>query len=143
MKTKYYLSLLITTIIGATTILGQKTYVDYKGHIHVEDTIIGRISKGKLNDNFGQRIAFIGKDGQWIDSKGNVFGKPPKNSQLIYKYEMVTDTFDIGSKMHSGMCKITNKKGETILLIHNRYKQEAICAIHCLYVNHCLSNSEK
>lgn len=143
MKTRIFLISMMLTLFGVMPIFSQKTYVDSKGHLHVEDTIIGKISKGKLTDNAGQNIAHISKEGMWVDSKGTLLGKPPKNGQLIYMFEAVTDTFDISAKIHNGMCKITNSKGETILLLHNKYKQEATCAIHCLYINHCLPYTGK
>ena len=143
MKSILFFYLIIFTLLTLVPIFSQKIYVDYKGHIHAEDTIIGRIRKGKLVTNSGQNIAHLSKHGLWIDKNGTELAKPLKNTQVIYNFDMVSDTFNIGEKMHTGLCKVTNNKGETILLLHNRYKQEAACAIHCLYINHCLPNIGK
>lgn len=80
----------------------------------------------------------IDHSGNTVDSKGNIISKAPKNGIVEYYEDGKAEKFTIGEPTHNGMCTVKNAKGKTVLLLHQSYKSQAACAIHCLYANHCM-----
>jgi nitrous oxide reductase len=119
---------------------GQKSLpvVDYKGHIIREKTQIGTISHTGSKDMADKPVTKINSGGQIVDSNGKLLGKAAKGSSFVYYLEDKPENFTIGKYSHSGMCEVKNSKGQTVMLLHKNYKQEAACAIHCLYENKCM-----
>jgi hypothetical protein len=112
--------------------------VDYKGHIYYEKKQIGSLTpKGGVN-NSGKLVTKVDGNGNIVDDQGKVLGKAPKNGTFVYYFNEKEEKYTIGKPTHNGMCEIKNVKGETVMLLHNNYKQQAACAVHCLYENHCM-----
>ena len=111
-------------------------------HIMNHNSIIGKMTLEGSFDPSGKSMTKVDGKGNIIDSDGKVIGKAPKNGSLVYYFKDNEQKYSIGKANHSGMCKVTNAKGETIVLLHNNYKQQAACAVHCLYENHCMTMDE-
>lgn len=112
--------------------------VDYKGHIHYDNKEIGTLSASGSVNTSGKSMTKVDGSGNYVDMNGKVLGKAPKNGDFTYYFNDKPEKFSIGKASHDGICKVTNSKGEVILLLHQSYKAQAACAIHCLYENHCL-----
>ncbi|MEP7322649.1 MAG: hypothetical protein ABI761_12055 [Saprospiraceae bacterium] len=122
--------------------LAQKSipWVDSKGHIHYNNKEIGTLTAVAGLDKSGHPTTKIDNSGNVIDSTGNIIGRAPKNNTFEYYMNDKAQTFSIGTADHSGLCEVKNDKGKVILLLHQGYKAQAACAIHCLYDNHCMSS---
>ena len=112
--------------------------VNSKGHIMNHDAIIGKMTPEGSFDPKGKSMTKVDASGNIVDSKGKVLGKAPKNGTFTYYFDDKAEIFKIAKADHNGMCKVTNEKGETIMLLHNNYKNQAACAVHCLHENHCM-----
>ena len=130
--------------IASLSVFAQKTtpMVDSKGHIMNHNAIIGKMTPEGSFDPSGKSMTRIDGSGNIVDLNGKVLGKAPKNGSFVYYFKDNEEKYTIGKANHSGMCKVTNAKGETVMLLHNNYKQQGACAVHCLYENHCMPDSD-
>jgi hypothetical protein len=112
--------------------------VDSKGHIYYDKKQIGSISKAGGIDMTGKAITRIDKNGNVVDSTGKAVGKLAKGSTFQYYVNEKDQKFSISKPDHTGMCYVKDSKGKTVLLLHNNYKQQVACAMHCANENHCL-----
>ncbi|RVU24159.1 hypothetical protein EOJ36_09545 [Sandaracinomonas limnophila] len=113
-------------------------YVDYKGHIYYQNKQIGNLTKDGSLDNNGKVVTKVNGNGEIIDSNGKQLGKLAKGSSFVYYFNDKTEKYTIGKPSHNGMCEVKNSDGQTVMLLHNNYKQQVACAIHCLNENHCM-----
>ena len=125
---------------ASLSVFAQKStpMVDSKGHIMNHNSIIGKMTPEGSFDPSGKSMTRIDGNGNTVDLNGKIIGKAPKNGSFVYYFKDNEEKYTIGKANHSGMCKVTNAKGETVMLLHNSYKQQAACAVHCLYENHCM-----
>jgi nitrous oxide reductase len=130
--------------IASVSVFAQKLtpYVDYKGHIHYEKKQIGSLSSKGGFDQSGKPVTKIDVSGNIVDMNGKTLGKVPKGSTFVYYFNEKPENYIIGKASHSGMCKVKNEKGELIMLLHNNYKQQGACAIHCFYENKCMPSQK-
>ena len=129
-------------LVTSLNVLAQKPVpiVDYKGHILNGKTQIGTLSSAGGFDQSGKSMTKIDGSGNIVDSTGKVLGKAPKNGSFVYYFNDKAEKYSIGKASHTGMCEVKNAKGEIVMLLHENYKQQAACAVHCLYENHCMPN---
>ena len=122
------------------SVLAQKStpMVDYKGHIMNGKSQIGTITSKGGFDQAGKSMTKVDGKGNIVDSAGKVIGKAPKNGTFVYYFKDNQDKYTVGKANHTGMCEVKNAQGEIVMLLHNNYKQQAACAVHCLYENHCM-----
>jgi hypothetical protein len=127
-------------LITSFGVLAQKStpYVDYKGHIHYENKQIGSLSPKGGFDESGNPVTKIDGNGNIVDMNGKAIGKAPKNGSFVYYFNEKPENFTIGKPSHTGMCEVKNAKGETVMLLHQNYKAQGACAVHCLYENKCM-----
>jgi hypothetical protein len=52
-----------------------------------------------------------------VDLDGKVIGKAPKNGSFVYYFKDNQEKYTIGTANHTGMCKVKNAKGETVMLL--------------------------
>lgn len=121
----------------------QTPLVNYKGHIIHQNKQIGTITTKGGNNLEGKPITMINSNGNIVDTNGKVLGKAPKNGTFIYYFDKNSEKYSVGKPNHNGICEVKNSNGETVLLLHNNYKKQAACAIHCLYENHCIPNNSE
>lgn len=138
---KKLLIIFVLLFISSLGVFAQKTpRVDYKGHIMNGNKQIGLMTETGSFDQSGKSMTKVDGKGNVVDLDGKIIGKAPKNGKFVYYFKDNQEKYTIEKADHTGMCKIKNAKGETIILMHNNYKQEAACAVHCLYENHCMPN---
>jgi Protein of unknown function (DUF3659) len=134
--------LLILTFISSYSMVtfaqDKVPTVDSKGHIYYDKKQIGSISTTGGMDMSGLAVSRIDKNGNVVDSTGKAIGKLAKGSTFQYYMNGKDQTFSISKPDHTGMCYVKDSKGKTVLLLHNNYKQQAACAMHCANENHCL-----
>ena len=133
--------MIIALIMTASlSVFAQKStpMVDSKGHIMNHNSIIGKMTPEGSFDPSGKSMTRIDGNGNTVDLNGKIIGKAPKNGSFVYYFKDNEEKYTIGKANHTGMCKVTNAKGETVMLLHNSYKQQGACAVHCLYENHCM-----
>lgn len=131
-------------LIASLSVFAQKTkpIVDYKGHILNGKNQIGSITTEGGFDQAGKSMTKVDGKGNIVDSEGKVIGTAPKNGTFVYYFKDNQEKYTVGKANHSGMCEVKNAKGETVMLLHNNYKQQGACAVHCLYENHCMPESD-
>jgi hypothetical protein len=135
------LILFLAFIIGSNLVaFGQEKVpmVDSKGHIYYDKKQIGSISKSGGMDMTGKAVTRIDKNGNVVDSTGKAIGKLTKGSTFQYYIDGKAQKFSISKPDHTGICYVKDSKGQTVLLLHNNYKQQVACAMHCADMNHCL-----
>jgi hypothetical protein len=139
MKTSSKMILVLLGIIMTITVNAQDYkhsygFVDKHGKItDSTGTHLGWITpSGVLQDNNKVTIAHVDLNGNLIDQKtGKSMGRAPKNGTFVYHFKESTDTLTIGAPQN-GICEVKNVKGETVLMVHENYKQNGACAYHCL-----------
>ncbi len=141
---KKSIAIIALFFIASLSVFAQKAtpMVDYKGHILNGKNQIGSITSEGGFDQAGKSMTKVDGKGNIVDSDGKVIGTAPKNGTFVYYFKDNQDKYTVGKANHSGMCEVKNAKGETVMLIHNNYKQQGACAVHCLYENHCMPESD-
>lgn len=134
-------------LITIANVFAQKTLdmipkVDSKGHIYYEKKQIGSITTKGGFDQASKPMTMVNSNGNIVDANGKEIGKAPKNGTFVYYNDGVEEKYSIGKASHTGMCEVKNAKGEVVMLLHNNYKQQAACAVHCLYENHCMPSDK-
>lgn len=138
--TTLFLSLVL---ISVTSVIAQKSTnlvpkVDSKGHIYYDRKKIGSLTTEGSFNQAGKPITKVDATGNIKDNTGKVIGKAPKNGTFVYYINGTEENYTISEASHTGMCEVKNAKGEIVMLLHNNYKQQAACAVHCLHQNHCM-----
>ena len=141
---KKIIGIIALFFIASLSVFAQKStpIVDYKGHIMNRKNQIGTVTSEGGFDQSGKSMTKVDGKGNIVDSNGKIIGTAPKNGTFVYYFKDNQEKYTIGKANHTGMCKVTNAKGETVMLLHNNYKQQGACAVHCLYENHCMPEDE-
>ena len=97
-------------------------------------THLGWVTKeGAINDVSGNKIASIDSEGNLIDAKtGKKMGKAEKNGNFISEETKTPDKGWIVSDAKNGTCLVKDGKGNVKGEVHENYKAQGACAIHCL-----------
>ncbi len=137
---KKLIEIFVLFLFASLSVFAQKStsIVDYKGHIMNGKNQIGSITSEGGFDQAGKSMTKVDGKGNIVDSNGKIIGTAPKNGTFVYYFKDNEEKYTIEKANHTGMCKVTNVKGETVMLLHNSYKQQGACAVHCLHENHCM-----
>lgn len=132
-------------VLGAVVALSVSVAQDYKhpyGLIKEDGKVldasgkhIGWVTKeGVIKDTAGVKIAQMDSEGSLVSAKtGKKLGKGEKNGNFIPQYTKTSDGNGLTtSAPMSGTCEVKNAKGETVVVVHENYKQFGACAYHCL-----------
>lgn len=139
-KLQLLTAVLFFMVITAVMTLGQNykqpvPSIDAAGKITNRDgKHMGWVSKdGLFKNTEGTKIAHVDQNGDLIDEKtGKSLGKVQKNGSFIYHFPTGSnETLTVSSPMN-GTCQVKNKSGNTVLVLHENYKQYGACALHCL-----------
>ena len=95
---------------------------------------LGWVTKaGAINDVSGKKIASIDSEGNLIDAKtGKKIGKAEKNGNFTSEEIKTPDKRWTISEAKNGMCSVKDGKGNLKGEVHENYKAQGACAIHCL-----------
>lgn len=141
MKTTIKLVLAILGLAFSVSLLNAQDYkhpyglVKEDGKIYSpEGTFLGTVTKdGVIKDTAGVKIAHIDSEGTLVDAKtGKKLGKAQKNGNYISHGANTGDKGWTVSAPMNGTCEVKNAKGETVVVVHENYKQYGACAYHCL-----------
>ncbi len=78
-------------------------------------------------------IASVGSDGMLVDSKtGKSLGKAEKNGDFVYSFPGEEEKYTFSEPDKDGYCEVKDKAGKVVAMVHQNYKQQGACAIHCL-----------
>ncbi|MES2795898.1 MAG: hypothetical protein V4683_08035 [Bacteroidota bacterium] len=137
---KKLISIFALFFVFSTNVSAQKAIpiVDSKGHILNGITHIGKLSSAGSFDAEGKSMTHINSNGNIVDLNGKVLGKAPKNNGFTYYHNGKPEKYTIGKPSHNGMCEVKDSKGKTVMFLHNNYKNQAACAVHCLHENLCM-----
>ncbi len=99
-----------------------------------EGKFLGWVTKdGIIKDTLGVKIAHIDSEGSLVDANtGKKLGKAQKNGNFIPHPTKTPDEAWTVAPPTNGSCEVKNKKGETVVVVHENYKQYGACAYHCL-----------
>lgn len=134
----------ITFFIGTSVVAFSQDkvpMVDSKGHIYYDNKQIGSMKTGEGFDKGGHSVTKIDNNGNVVDSTGKAIGRLTKGQTFEYYVNDKAEQFSISKPNHNGICYVKDSNGKTIMLLHNNYKQQAACAMHCAKENHCLMPS--
>lgn len=141
---KNIITIIALVMTTSLSVFAQKStpMVDYKGHIMNGKTQIGTITSEGGFDQAGKSMTKVDGKGNVVNSDGKILGKAPKNGSFVYYFDDNQEKYTVGKANHTGMCEVKNAKGQTVMLLHNNYKQQTACAVHCLKENHCMPNEK-
>ena len=141
MKTIKIVVLALLGVVFALTVSQAQDYKHPKGLINKDGKVfspegehMGWITKdGIIKDTAGVKIAHIDAEGSLVDAKtGKKQGKMEKNGNyVLYPTKTPDEKWSVSPPMN-GVCEVKNSKGETIVEVHENYKQQGACAYHCL-----------
>lgn len=132
---KWFIIALATLILTAQTTHAQ----NYKQPFNVSE-------KGQVLNEQGVKLGWIEGDGTIKDAKGKIVGKVVKselhNTTGKKMAEILADgsikdadgkiLYTISSADENGLCKILDASGREVGTVHQNYKQQGACALHCL-----------
>jgi hypothetical protein len=105
--------------------------IDASGKVTVAGKYVGEIKDSTIANHEGGKIAIIGSDGMLIDHKtGKKLGKAEKNGNFVY-FEG-NEQWTLSEPNADGYCEVKDKTGTVVGMVHENYKQQGACAIHCL-----------
>lgn len=141
MKNFQKLALTILGLVLAITVSNAQDYKHPYGLVNEDGKVLspegkqlGWITKeGIIKDSAGVKIAHIDNEGNLVDAKtGKKMGKAQKNGNFVPHDAKTPDEGWSVSPPMNGKCEVKNKKGETVVVVHENYKQFGACAYHCL-----------
>ena len=119
---------------------------DYKHPFNVK-------SSGEVVNQKGEKLGWIEADGTIKNAQGEVVGKVQmKDKQAVFLDKLgkkagavsengtLTGTngkvlYTISTADENGNCKILDASGKEVGIVHENYKKQGACAIHCLGKN--------
>jgi opacity protein-like surface antigen len=136
-KVKLIAVVLIGTMTAAVSGVQAQNYkaptIDQSGKITVDGKHIGSIKDNKITDHTGIAIASVDSEGMVVDSKtGKNLGKAEKNGDFVYSFPGEEEKYTFSEPDKDGYCAVKDKTGSVVGMVHQNYKQQGACAIHCL-----------
>ena len=126
---------LIIIITSANAQNYKAPKIDAAGKVTIDGLHVGSINKdGHILDAKGDKVATVDNEGELVDIKtGKKLGKAAKNGTFTEYYaDGKTEVHTFSEPDKDGYCELKNKSGKVIGVVHENYKQQGACAIHCL-----------
>lgn len=90
----------------------------------------GWITKeGIIKNAKGEKVAFIDAQGNLLDANGKKMGRAAKNGNFYDEGGAVVLTM---ATPKGEQCEVLDKSGKVVASVHNNYKTQGACAVHCL-----------
>ena len=90
----------------------------------------GWITKeGIIMDAKGKKTAFLDANGNLVDAQGKKMGRAAKNGTYYDEKGAVLLTV---SEPKGEQCEVADKTGKVVASVHNNYKTQGACVVHCL-----------
>ncbi len=142
MKTiQLFILAFIGTIMTASTVFAQvpgnykAPKIDASGKVtNAAGTHVGWVTKeGVIKDASGNKVAYIDSEGTLVEEKtGKKLGKASKNGNFLFEGTTTPDKGWTTSAAQNGACLVKDNKGNVVGEVHENYKDQGACAIHCL-----------
>ncbi len=108
------------------------------GKVMNRDKYLGTLSQEGGFDQNGKQVSVLQSSGITVDSEGRILGDVSQGRILTYICEGIPQNYFISKAPNSNNYLIKNTKGRTYILLNERYKSQAISAIHFIYDNACV-----
>jgi len=109
--------------------------IDASGKVMVDGKYAGEITDSTIINHEKSTIAIVGNNGEVMDAKTKKkLGKAEKNGNFVY-FES-DEHWTLSDPNAEGYCEVKDKTGAVVGMVHQNYKQQGACAIHCLTVKH-------
>jgi len=109
--------------------------IDASGKVMVDGKYAGEITDSTIINHEKSTIAIVGNNGEVMDAKTKKkLGKAEKNGNFVY-FES-DEHWTLSDPNAEGYCEVKDKNGVVVGMVHQNYKQQGACAIHCLTVKH-------
>jgi hypothetical protein len=139
MKTIKSFVMVLLGIVMTVNLASAQNYkapkIDASGKVtDANGTHLGWVTKeGAINDVSGNKIASIDSEGNLVDAKtGKKMGKAQKNGNFVSEEINTPDKGWTISEAKNGLCLVKDGKGNIKGEVHENYKEQGACAIHCL-----------
>jgi hypothetical protein len=137
------LKTILLSLLALMLALNISVAQNYKSQFNVKST-------GQVENDKGVKLGSIEADGTIKNAKGEVVGKVAKKDKgaeildkLGKKMGAVSESgtmtgangkvlYTISTADENGICKILDASGKQVGTVHENYKQQGACAIHCL-----------
>ena len=125
--------------IMATSVAEAQNYkaptIDASGKVLVDGKYAGEITDSTIINHEKSAIAIVGNNGEVTDMKTKKkLGKAEKNGNFVY-FEG-DEHWTLSDPNADGYCEVKDKSGVVVGMVHQNYKQQGACAIHCLTKKH-------
>jgi hypothetical protein len=129
------LPLLMLFLFTANSLQAQTNYkhaqVNAKGeYLDLNGIKQGWITKeGIILNAQGKKVALIDAQGNVLDTDGKKMGRVEKNGTYYSADGAVLLTT---STPKGAQCEVSDKSGKVVAQVHNNYKTQGACVVHCL-----------
>jgi hypothetical protein len=90
----------------------------------------GWITKeGIIKNAKGEKVAFIDAQGNLLDAQGKKMGRAAKNGTFYDEGGAAVLTV---ATSKGEQCEVSDKSGTVVASVHNNYKTQGACVVHCL-----------
>jgi hypothetical protein len=90
-------------------------------------------SDGVIKDAKGTKVASVDSEGTLVDAAtGEKMGKAEKNGNFVAYPVTTPDKGWKTTEPQNNICYVKDSKGNVIAEVHQNYKAQGACAIHCL-----------
>jgi hypothetical protein len=77
----------------------------------------------------GEKVAFVDAQGNLTDAQGKKMGRVAKNGTYS---DLKGNVLLTVSTPKGEQCQVLDPKGKVVAQLHNNYKTQGACAVHCL-----------
>ena len=105
--------------------------IDASGKVMVDGKYVGEVVDSTILQHEKKTIAIVGSNGEVVDpATKKKLGKAEKNGNFVY-FEG-DEHWTLSDPNADGYCEVKDKSGVVVGMVHQNYKQQGACAIHCL-----------
>ena len=89
-------------------------------------------AEGIIQNAKGEKVAFLDGQGNLTDATGKKIGRVAKNGAY---YDAKGNVLLTVSTPKGEQCQVLDPKGKVVAQLHNNYKMQGACMVHCLASN--------
>jgi hypothetical protein len=126
---------IVMTVNFATAQNYKAPKIDASGKVtSAQGVHLGWVTQeGVIKDTSGNKIATIDSEGNLVDATtGKKMGKAEKNGNFVSLEAKTPDKGWTTSAASNGTCLVKDAEGNVKAEIHENYKAQGACAVHCL-----------
>ena len=134
-KILFGLAIMLIYMMSAVAQNYKAPKIDAAGKVWLDEKEIGSVNnEGLIKNHEGVKVAHVSNDGELIEANtGKKLGKAEKNGNFTYHFaDGGTEEWTFSEPDKDGYCEVKDKTGKVVGVVHQNYKQQGACAIHCL-----------